>query len=46
MQSSKTNTWNKMVHAPVKKVVKFDLICIGIGILIGIGIGAFIVTNL
>ena len=46
MQSSKISTWNKMVHAPFKKVVKFDLICIGIGILIGIGIGAFIVTNL
>ena len=45
MQSSKVSTWNKMVHAPFKKVVKFDLICIGIGILIGMGIGAFIVAN-
>jgi len=31
--SMKTNNtdWNKMVHAPFKKVVKFDLICMGIG---------------
>jgi len=34
-----------MVHAPFKKIVKFDLVCIGIGIVIGIGIGAFIVKE-
>ncbi|MDH3386047.1 MAG: hypothetical protein OEL77_08560 [Nitrosopumilus sp.] len=44
MQST-ISTWDKMVHAPFKKVVKFDLICIGIGMGIGIGIGAYIVTN-
>lgn len=39
------STWDKMVHAPFKKIVKFDLICIGIGIVIGMGIGAFIVKE-
>ena len=37
-----TNKWNQMVHAPFKKVVKFDLICMGLGIVMGMGIGAFI----
>ncbi|WP_300326982.1 hypothetical protein [Nitrosopumilus sp.] len=46
MQSQKINTWDKMVHAPFRKVVKFDLICMGIGVVMGIGIGAFIATNL
>ncbi|HXW03261.1 MAG TPA: hypothetical protein VD651_03255, partial [Nitrosarchaeum sp.] len=39
------NTWNKMVHAPFKKVVKFDLICMGLGIMMGIGIGAYLVAG-
>ncbi|MHA7734137.1 hypothetical protein [Nitrosopumilus sp. S6] len=46
MQSQKISTWDKMVHAPFRKVVKFDLICMGIGVVIGMGIGAFIVTNI
>lgn len=45
MQSQKISTWDKTVHAPFKKVVKFDLICMGLGIVIGMGIGAFIVTH-
>ncbi len=36
------SNWDKMVHAPFSKVVKFDLICIGIGAVIGIGIGAYL----
>ncbi|MGH1522516.1 MAG: hypothetical protein ACRBB2_09250 [Nitrosopumilus sp.] len=39
------NTWDKIVHAPFKKIVKFDLICIGLGIVMGIGIGAFAVKE-
>ncbi len=39
------NTWNKMVHAPFKKVVKFDLICMSLGIMMGIGIGAYLVAG-
>jgi len=46
MQTHKISTWNKMVHAPFKKVVKFDLICMGLGVLMGMGIGAFLATNL
>lgn len=41
----KNNTWNKMVHAPFKKVVKFDLICMGLGVMMGIGIGAYLVAG-
>jgi len=36
---SKISAGGKIVHAPVKKIVKFDLVCIRIGI------GANIVTN-
>ena len=45
MQSQKTNNWDKTVHAPFKKVVKFDLICMAIGVVMGMGVGAFIATN-
>lgn len=37
-----TNAWNQMVHAPFKKVVKFDLMCMGLGVIMGMGIGVFI----
>lgn len=43
-QNKKTTVWNKMVHAPFKKVVAFDLFCIGIGIVIGMGIGVYLVN--
>lgn len=39
------STWDKMVHAPFKRIVKFDLICIGMGIVMGMGIGALIVKE-
>lgn len=41
MKTQQISNWDKMVHAPFKKVVKFDLICIGIGTVIGIGVGAY-----
>jgi len=44
-QTNPTSTWDTMVHAPFKKVVKFDLICMGLGIVMGIGIGAFLVAG-
>jgi hypothetical protein len=40
-----TSTQDRIVHAPFRKVVKFDLICIGIGAVIGIGIGAYLVAS-
>ena len=46
MQSQKTNNWDKTVHAPFSKVVKFDLICMAIGVVMGMGVGAFIATNI
>ena len=39
------STWNKMVHAPFKKVVKFDLIAMFIGFGIGVGVGAYLVKT-
>ncbi len=45
MNQTQTSTWDKMVHAPFKKVVKFDLICIGIGVVIGMGVGAYLVAS-
>lgn len=33
-----------MVHAPFK-IVKFDLICMGPGIVMGIGIGTSLASN-
>jgi len=38
--------WNKMVHATFKKVVAFDLICMGIGVVIGIGIGVYLIAGM
>ena len=45
-QSKPASTWDKMVHAPFKKVVKFDLICMGIGAVMGMGLGAFLVKEM
>lgn len=45
MKSQQNSTWDKIVHAPFKKVVKFDLICIGIGVVIGMGAGAYLVAS-
>ena len=44
-QTTQISTWDKMVHAPFKKVVIFDLICMGLGIMMGIGIGVYLVAG-
>jgi hypothetical protein len=44
-KESKTSVWNRMVHASFRKVVAFDCLFLGIGILIGIGIGVFIIKG-
>ena len=41
----KQSTWNKMVHAPFKKVVAFDLICMVMGMPIGAGIVTAFLTG-
>jgi len=46
MQTQKIRTWDKMAHAPFRKVVKFDLMCMTMGVVMGMSIGAFIVTNI
>ncbi len=40
-----TSTWNKYVHAPFKKVVAFDLLCITIGMPIGVGLATAFLTG-
>jgi hypothetical protein len=45
MKTQQISNWDKMVHAPFKKVVKFDLICMGIGAVIGMGVGAYLVAS-
>jgi hypothetical protein len=45
MKTQQISNWDKMVHAPFKKVVKFDLICIGIGAVIGIGVGVYLAAS-
>ena len=40
-----TNSWDKMVHAPFKKVVVYDLFCMGLGVMMGIGLGVFILKE-
>ena len=45
IQTNPASIWNKTVHAPFRKVVKFDLICMGLGLVMGVGIGAFLVTG-
>lgn len=46
MEPKNEGTWNKMVHASFKKVVTFDLICMGIGVVIGMGIGVYLIAGL
>ncbi|MCV0430435.1 hypothetical protein [Nitrosopumilus sp.] len=45
MKNQQISNWDKMVHAPFKKVIKFDLLCMGIGAVIGMGIGAYSVAS-
>ncbi len=45
MKTEQISNWDKMVHAPFKKVVKFDLLCMGIGAVIGMGAGAYLVAS-
>ena len=44
-QPNPISRWDTMVHAPFKKVIKFDLICMALGIVMGIGIGVFLFTG-
>ncbi len=41
--TQKLSTWDMMVHAPFKKVVAFDLLCMAIGAAIGgLSVAAFL----
>lgn len=39
------SAWNKMVHAPFKKVVAYDLLCIGMGMPIEVGLATAFLTG-
>ena len=45
MKTQQISNWDKMVHAPFRKVVKFDLICMAIGAMMGIGVGVYLATS-
>ena len=36
---------DRMVHASFRKVVAFDLLFLGLGILVGIGIGVYLIAK-
>ena len=40
---SKESTWDIIVHAPFKKIIKYDIVCMRLGIVMGMGLGAFLV---
>ncbi len=42
---STESKWNKTVHASFRKVVSFDLLFFGLGIVAGIGIGVYLIAN-
>ena len=37
--------WDKMVHASFGKVIKFDLLCMAMGVVLGMGAGAYLVAS-
>ncbi|MFB5610634.1 MAG: hypothetical protein ACE5R3_00490 [Nitrosopumilaceae archaeon] len=45
MNAKAQSVWNKMVHAPFKKVVAFDLLFLILGIPIGAAIAAAFLTG-
>lgn len=44
-KNPKESVWNKMVHASFRKVVAFDLLFLGIGLVIGMGIGVYLIAR-
>jgi len=42
-QSQNPNHWDKEIRAPFKKVIAWDTLFFVLGIMVGIGIGAFVV---
>ncbi|HSG74449.1 MAG TPA: hypothetical protein VLA01_04570 [Nitrosopumilaceae archaeon] len=41
----KKSKWDTMVHASFRKVVAFDLLFLGIGIVVGMGIGVYLIAG-
>jgi hypothetical protein len=44
-KKGKISKWDTMVHASFRKVVSFDLLFLGIGIVIGMGIGVYLIAG-
>lgn len=45
MKTQQIHTKEKVVHTSFNKVIKFDLVCMGIGAVMGIGVGAYLVAS-
>ena len=45
MKSKRIPNWDKMVHDPFKKIMKFDLIFMRMGAVIGTGAGAYFAAS-
>lgn len=43
--STKPSHWNREIRAPFKKVMAWDTLFFVLGIGVGMGIGAFLITN-
>ena len=44
-QTQPKSVWDKMVHATFRKVMAFDMLFMVLGIGIGTGLGAYLVTS-
>ena len=44
-EPKRTSVWDKMVHATFRKVVAFDLLFLGIGIVVGMGVGVYLIAG-
>ena len=42
---SKISKWDTMVHASFRKVVSFDLLFFVMGLVVGMGIGVFLIAG-
>jgi len=44
-KKDKISKWDTMVHASFRKVISFDLLFLGLGLLVGMGIGVYLIAG-
>jgi len=44
-KKDKISKWDTMVHASFRKVISFDLLFFGLGLVIGMGIGVYLIAG-